>query len=74
VTELYKQMKESLGFGNYINDIKKSWVSLLIMVFGTFIITLVYIWLLKCITKPLLYTSLLVILVLGAATGYYAFR
>jgi hypothetical protein len=74
VTELYKQMNESLGFGNYINDIKKAWVTLLIMAFGTGIITLIYVWLLKCITKPLLYTSLLLIFVLGIAIGYYAYK
>ena len=39
----------------------------------TFIITIVYIWLLRCITKPLLYTSLFLILVLGILTGYFAY-
>jgi len=44
------------------------------MAFVTFIVTVAYVWLLKCITKPLLYTSLLVIFVLGVATGYFAYK
>lgn len=67
-------MEESMGFGNYINDIKKAWATLIIMVFVTFVVTLVYIYLLKCITKPLLYTSLLLIFVLGVGIGYYAYK
>lgn len=67
-------MNESLGIGQYVNDIKKAWEVLVIMVFVSLIVTVVYVWLLKCITKPLLYTSLLLIFVLGAATGYYAYK
>jgi hypothetical protein len=67
-------MNASLGLGNYINDVKKSWVTLLIMGFVTGIITLLYIWLLKCITKPLLYSSLVAIFVLGVGVGYYAYK
>jgi hypothetical protein len=39
----------------------------------TLIVTLVYIWILKCFTKPLLYTSLFLIFVLGVGSGYYAY-
>ena len=73
VAELYKQMNESLGFAQYINDIKQAWLVLVIMAIVTFVITILYIWLLKAITKPLLYTSLLLIFVLGIGAGYYAF-
>jgi uncharacterized membrane protein YdjX (TVP38/TMEM64 family) len=41
---------------------------------GTFIVTLIYVWLLKIITKPLLYVSLLLIFVLGVASGYWAYK
>jgi choline transporter-like protein 2/4/5 len=44
------------------------------MAFVTLIVTVVYIKLLEWITKPLLYTSLVLILVLGVATGYYAYK
>ena len=39
----------------------------------TFIITLFYIWMLKCMTKPLLYSSLFIIFALGVGSGYYAY-
>ena len=44
------------------------------MGFVSLIVTITYIWLLKCITKPLIYTSLVLIFILGAATGYFAYK
>jgi hypothetical protein len=46
---------------------------LLIMSFVTLLITITYIWLLKTFTKPLLYTSLVLILGLGIGAGIYAY-
>lgn len=40
---------------------------------GSLIITLIYIYLLRCITKPLLYVSLFLIFVAGILCGYWAF-
>jgi hypothetical protein len=56
-----------------VRDIKEAWQVLVIMAIVTLIITLVYIYLLKCITKPLLYTSLFLIFALGVGCGYYAY-
>jgi hypothetical protein len=39
----------------------------------SFLITIVYVWLLKTFTKPLLYSSLLLIFLLGCGTGYFAY-
>lgn len=72
--EMYKQLNEQMGLGAYVNDIKLAWQVLVIMAFVSLIVTITYIWLLKCITKPILYSSLLLIFLLGAATGYYAYK
>jgi uncharacterized membrane protein (DUF106 family) len=68
---LYGQI--NAGFGSYIRDVKDSWKILLIMAFVTLFITLVYIWLLRCFTKPILYGSLLLILVFLALCCYYTY-
>jgi hypothetical protein len=74
VTELYKELDENIGgFGNYINDIKDAWFVMLVMSVVSLCVTVFYVWLLQHFTKPLLYTSLVLIFVLGCATGYFAY-
>ena len=51
----------NIGFGAYIRGIGESLPVLGIMALVTLIVTLVYIYLLRCITKPILYGSLLMI-------------
>jgi hypothetical protein len=73
IKEMYKELDESIGgFGSYINDIKDAWLVLVVMSFVAFIVTLGYVWLLKYFTKPLLYSSLIMIFLLGIGTGIYA--
>lgn len=74
VTELYAELDENIGgFGNYINDIKDAWFVMIVMAVVSLLVTITYVWLLKILTKPLLYTSLVLIFLLGCATGYYAY-
>lgn len=74
VKEMYKELDESIGgFGNYINDIKDAWFILLVMSIVAFLVTIGYVWLLKFATKPLLYSSLVLIFFLGCGSGYYAY-
>ena len=74
VLEMYKELDENVGgFGNYINDIKDAWFVMVVMVVVSFLLTTFYVWLLQIITKPLLYTSLLLIFLLGCGTGYFAY-
>lgn len=47
-------------------DIQESWKLILVMGFVSFIITLIYMVLLKWITKPILYISLFFIFIFGA--------
>ena len=42
------------------------------MGFGSFVITMIYLFLLRWITKPLLYVSLFLIFILGLLVGYFA--
>jgi len=72
IKQLYEQMNEQVGLAAYVTDIKESWQVLLIMGFGSFVITLIYLFLLKWITKPLLYVSLFMIFILGLLCGYFA--
>ena len=67
-------MNEAFGIGAYVNDLKLAWEVLVIMVFVSLIVTVTYIWLLKCAAKPIIYTSLLLILLLGVGTGFYAYK
>lgn len=61
------------GFGSYIGDIADAWVVLVIMAVLVVVITFVYIQLLQCITKPILYGSLLMITILLLACDYFTF-
>jgi len=51
---------------------KESWPVLLIMTFGALIITVLYMFLLKWLTKPILYISLILILLGGVALGGFS--
>jgi hypothetical protein len=74
VKEMYKELDESVGgFGNYVNDIKIAWLVMLVMAIVSFLITIGYVYLLKYFTKPLLYTSLFLIFLLGCGTTIYAY-
>jgi len=64
---LYEQLNEQLGsFGKYMTDLVEGWKIILVMSFGSLFITLIYLCLLRWITKPILFTSLFLILILGA--------
>jgi hypothetical protein len=60
----------NVGFGSYISDISKAKVPLIIMAFVVIVVTFIYIQLLQCITKPILYGSLLGIFLMLAAATY----
>lgn len=60
---LYQKMDDKFNFGSYIADLQLCWRGMAIMMVVTMIIAIVYIFLLKWITKPLLYISMVVILV-----------
>jgi hypothetical protein len=56
----------------YIVELKEGWPVLVIMTFGALLITILYMFLLKWLTKPILYISLILILVCGVLTGLFS--
>jgi hypothetical protein len=61
------------GFGSYIKDIADAWVVLAIMSVLVVVITFVYIQALQCLTKPILYGSLLMITILLFLCTYFTY-
>jgi hypothetical protein len=61
-----------MNFGKYAADIQQCWQGMLIMCFVTLVISIIYIFLLKWITKPLLYTSMAVIFIGFFLLGVWA--
>lgn len=71
VDALMKQI--NVGFGSYIQDISKASTPLIIMGFLVIINTWIYILLLQCFTKPILYGSLLGIFAMLAGATYFSY-
>lgn len=73
--EFYKQLNKQMGgFSKYMHDLKESWQLILVMGIASLVITLIYLFLLRWITKPLLYVSLFLILIFGALVTVWCFR
>lgn len=60
--EIYKYMNGQFNIGQYMTDLMESRMALIIMMVITLLIAIIYIFLLKWFVKPLLYTSMLIIL------------
>lgn len=74
-TVVAEKMSESMGnFARYTNDVIISYPLILIMVFVSLLITVAYLYLLKWITKPILYVSLFMVFILGALITYWCFK
>jgi hypothetical protein len=69
VNDMISELDGSTGFTKYLVEIAECKNILIGMSFATVVISLFYIWLLKCITKPLLYTSMFLILILFILSG-----
>jgi hypothetical protein len=65
--------KGNQQFAQYISDIQHSGKPLAIMAAVTFVISMLYIYLLKWFAKPLLYISIVAILISGVVGGFYLF-
>lgn len=70
LTTLYQGNQQ---FAQYVADIRESAKPLMIMAAVTFVISMLYIYLLKWFAKPLLYISIVAILVSGVIGGFYLF-
>ena len=72
MTKVKKEI--NIGFGAYIRGIAEALPVLGIMAAVTLLVTLVYIFLLRCITKPILYGSLLMIFLFLVGCTLYMFK
>jgi len=70
-TVLETLYKGNQQFAQYVSDIRESASPLLIMAAVTFVISMLYIYLLKWFAKPLLYISIVAILVCGVLGGFF---
>ena len=59
--------------GKYMGDLYTCWWLFLVMLGISTVISMIYLFLLRCIAKPLLYISFVLILVLVIAGGIYVF-
>ena len=65
-------MDEKFNIGEYVADLQKCWKGMAGMCIATFFIAIIYIFLLKWLTKPLLYVSMVLILVFLILLGGWA--
>lgn len=73
--EANKQMSEAMGnFARYTNDAVISYPLIIIMVFLSLLFTVAYMYILKWITKPVLYFSLFFVFIMGGLITYWCFK
>lgn len=70
---LQEELSENSNFGKYLIELQNAWRPIAIMAGMTILISILYIFLLKWITKPLLYVSMLIILLCFLILGAFCF-
>jgi len=73
VEEFFSTTDSIGGFASFAHDMQECWQVLLGMAFATIFISLIYIFLLKWIVKPVLYVSMVLILILFVLIGAWSF-
>jgi amino acid transporter len=75
VAKVFEEMNKELGtYAKYVNDIVNGWPIILIVGLLSLAITVGYMYILKWITKIVMFTSLFLILVLGVLVTLWNFR
>ena len=59
--------------GQFIIQLQESWEAIVIMSIATVVISIIYVWLLKIIVKPILYVSMLIILLMFLVMAAYGY-
>lgn len=68
-------MSDAMGnFARYTNDAVISYPLIIIMVFLSLFFTVAYMYILKWVTKPVLYFSLFFVFIMGALITYWCFK
>ena len=75
--EAYNYIQEEIdkqsGMGQFVIQLQESWEAIVIMSIATVVISIIYVWLLKIIVKPILYISMLVILLMFLVMAAYGY-
>ena len=72
INSVADQLGQADNLAKYLIDFSNTWGLILVMTFAAFLITLVYVWSLQMLAKPLLYISLMTVLFLIIAMGGYS--
>ena len=67
-----EELNAESNFGKYVLDLQNCWEGLAVMSAATIVISIIYVFLLKWITKPLLYISMVLILLGFILLGGFA--
>lgn len=68
-------MSASMGnMSRYVDDVSVSWKIILVCGVISFFITLIYLYLLRWITKPILYISLFLVFIFGALITFWCYK
>ena len=72
---IYTAMSASMGnMTRYMDDVGTSWKIILVCGIISFFITLIYLYLLRWITKPILYISLFLVFIFGALITFWCYN
>ena len=73
--DVYKILTDKMGnMSRYVEDVGISWKIILVVGILSFFITLIYLYLLRWITKPILYISLFLVFIFGALITFWCFN
>lgn len=68
-------MSDKMGnMTRYLDDVSVSWKIILVVSILSLLITLVYLYLLKWITKPIMYISLFLVFIFGALITFWCYK
>jgi hypothetical protein len=73
LAKILEEVNEQSSFGKYLNELQNCWQAIAVMSGVTIIISILYIFLLKWITKPLLYISMILIFICFVLLGGYCY-
>ena len=72
---IYAAMSASMGnMSRYLDDVTISWKIILVVGILSFFITLAYLYLLRWITKPILYISLFIVFIMGVLITVWCYN
>lgn len=71
IKTVFAEMNNQANFSQYFIEIGEVWKLMIVMCFVALILSVIYVFLLRWIAKPLIYVSLFAIFLLGLLGGYW---